>query len=123
VIHLDSHIAIWAYAKRARLSSTARGLLSREVCQVSPIVLLEIEGLFELGRISADADTILSGLDRQLGLTVSKTPILDVVNAARSFAWTHEPFDRLIVGAAIADGVQLVTADALILQHFKDAIW
>jgi PIN domain nuclease of toxin-antitoxin system len=45
-----------------------------------------------------------------------------VVNAARSFAWTHAPFDRLIVGAAMVEGVRLLTADATILQHYADAV-
>jgi len=47
----------------------------------------------------------------------------DVVAAARTFAWTREPFDRLIVANAMADGVRLPTADEHILQHFRDAVW
>lgn len=98
-------------------------MLASESCQISPAVLLEIEGLFELGRIASDAETIVSGLRRQVELTFSQTPFLDVVNATRTFAWTHEPFDRLIVANAMADGVRLLTADDHILSHFKDAVW
>jgi PIN domain nuclease of toxin-antitoxin system len=85
--------------------------------------VLEIEGLCELGRVASDADTIVSGVMRQLELTISETPFLDVVDAARGFAWTHEPFDRLIVANAMADGAQLLTADEHILRRFKDAVW
>ena len=46
-----------------------------------------------------------------------------MVETARSFAWTREPFDRLIVANAMADGVRLLTADEMILRHFKDAVW
>jgi PIN domain nuclease of toxin-antitoxin system len=123
VIHLDSHVIVWAYARRSRLSQTARRLLQREDCVVSPAALLEIEGLFEIGRIKEDAETILTGARRTAEIAIAATPFLDVVNAARAFAWTHEPFDRLIVGAAIADGVRLLTADDHILRHFKDAVW
>jgi PIN domain nuclease of toxin-antitoxin system len=123
VIHLDSHIVVWAYGKRSRLSSMARTVLASEVCQISPAVLLEIEGLFELGRIALDVETIVEGLRPQIELTLSETPFLDIVDAARTFAWTHEPFDRLIVANAMADGVKLLTADEHILRHFKDAVW
>jgi PIN domain nuclease of toxin-antitoxin system len=123
VIHLDSHIVVWAYGKRSRLSSTARRMLASESCQISPAVLLEIEGLFELGRIASDADTIVSGFRRQIELTISETSFRDVVDVGRTFAWTHEPFDRLIVANAMADGVRLLTADDHILRHFKDAVW
>ena len=60
MIHLDSHIVVWAYAKRGRLSAKARKILAAEDCQISAAVLLEIEGLFEIGRIAADAETIVS---------------------------------------------------------------
>ena len=123
MIHLDSHIVIWTRANRSRLSGTARRLLEDEHCLVSPAVLLEVDGLFELGRIPFDAATAFESLGSQTRLSVADTPFLDVVNAARSFAWTHEPFDRLIVGAAMAEGVRLLTADATILQHFADAVW
>jgi PIN domain nuclease of toxin-antitoxin system len=98
-------------------------MLATEACQISPAVLLEIEGLFELGRIATDADAIVSGFRRHIELTLSETPFLDVVESARAFAWTHEPFDRLIVANAMADGVRLLTADEHILRHFKDALW
>jgi PIN domain nuclease of toxin-antitoxin system len=98
-------------------------MLATEPCQISPAVLLEIEGLFELGRIAADAETIVSGFRRHIELTFSETPFLDVVESARSFAWTHEPFDRLIVANAMADGVRLLTADQRILRHYNDAVW
>jgi PIN domain nuclease of toxin-antitoxin system len=123
VIHLDAHVAVWAYASRCRLSSSARRLLARDSRRVSPIVLLEIEVLFELRRIGADSAAILARLSQQIGLTVCETPFIHVVDAARSFAWTRDPFDRLIVANAMTDGARLLTADTTILANFKDAVW
>jgi len=123
VIHLDAHVAVWAHASRSRLSSSARRLLVQDSCQVSPVVLLEVEMLFELRRIAADATTILARLSEQIGLTVCETPFVHVVDAARTFAWTRDPFDRLIVANAMADGAPLLTADETILANFKDAVW
>jgi PIN domain nuclease of toxin-antitoxin system len=123
VIHLDAHVAVWTHASRSRLSSSARRLLTHERCHVSPIVLLEIEMLFELRRIAADAAEVLARLNEQIGLTVCETPLIRVADAARTLAWTRDPFDRLIVANAMADGARLLTADETILANFKDAVW
>jgi PIN domain nuclease of toxin-antitoxin system len=50
MIHLDTHVAVRAYARRSRLSATALRLIERGPCQISPMTLLEIEMLFEMGR-------------------------------------------------------------------------
>ena len=90
---------------------------------MSPIVLLEIEMLFELRRVVSDGAETLARLSQQIGLTVCDTPFSHVVDAARTFAWTRDPFDRLIVANAMADGARLLTADETILANFKDAVW
>lgn len=90
---------------------------------MSPIVLLEIEMLFELHRVVSDGAETLARLGQQIGLTVSDTPFSHVIGAARTFAWTRDPFDRLIVANAMTDGARLLTADETILTSFKDAVW
>jgi PIN domain nuclease of toxin-antitoxin system len=57
------------------------------------------------------------------GPLVSDAAFVRIVEIARGFAWTRDPFDRLIVANAIAGGARLITADATILEHFKDAVW
>ena len=79
--------------------------------------------LFELRRVAADATAILTRLSEQIDLTVCDTPLVRVVETARTFAWTRDPFDRLIVANAMADGARLLTADQTILANFKDAVW
>jgi PIN domain nuclease of toxin-antitoxin system len=37
--------------------------------------------------------------------------------------WTRDPFDRLLVGHALARGAPLLTKDRLIRRHFRQAIW
>ena len=87
------------------------------------MAVLELEVLFELKRIAHDSAEIIAGLGRQFGLTVASTPFVAVIEAARTFAWTRDPFDRLIVANAIADGARLLTADETILANFNDAVW
>jgi PIN domain nuclease of toxin-antitoxin system len=105
------------------LSERATRLLERERCQISPIVLLELETLSELGRITQSAKAILGRLSNVMDLTLSDISFQAVVDRALTFAWTRDPFDRLIVANAIADGARLVTADQFILANFRDAVW
>jgi len=123
VIHLDTHTAFRAYARRSRLSPTARRLIAGGSCRISPMVVIEIEMLFEIGRIPQASDAVIAGLARQFDLTVSDIPFIQVVESARTFTWTRDPFDRLIVANAMAEGARLVTADATILANFRDAVW
>jgi hypothetical protein len=46
-----------------------------------------------------------------------------VVECARSLSWTRDPFDRLIVGQAIAHGKPLITKDAPIPANDPRAVW
>lgn len=87
------------------------------------MVVIEIEMLFEIGRIPQASDAVIAGLARQFDLTVSDIPFIQVVESARTFTWTRDPFDRLIVANAMAEGARLVTADATILANFRDAVW
>jgi PIN domain nuclease of toxin-antitoxin system len=122
--HLDTHVVIWLALRRSnRLSERVRALLERDDSQISPIVILELETLFERGKIDRDAADLIDRLSGRIELTISQTPLPAIVGRARSFAWTRDPFDRLIVAHAMADDARLVTADQSILENFADAVW
>jgi PIN domain nuclease of toxin-antitoxin system len=122
--HLDTHVVIWLALRRSnRLSERVRALLERDDSQISPIVILELETLFERGKIDRDAADLIDRLSGRIELTISQTPLPAIVDRARSFAWTRDPFDRLIVAHAMADDARLVTADQSILENFADAVW
>ena len=87
------------------------------------MVVLELETLHERGKLRNEPDRVIGILERNAGLSRSPATLDAVVDAARTFAWTRDPFDRLIVANAMADGVRLLTADDIILRHFKDAVW
>jgi PIN domain nuclease of toxin-antitoxin system len=123
VIHLDTHVVVWLAERSAQFSPTARRLVQREALFFSPAVDFELEVLAEVGRLKSDPERILRVATRDYNLVHSAAPFIDVVGRARSFAWTRDPFDRLIVANAMAEGVRLLTADAHILEHFVDAVW
>lgn len=87
------------------------------------MVMLELETLHESGKLKTEPDRVIGILERNMDLVRSSASFVDIVAAARTFAWTRDPFDRLIVANAMADGVRLLTADDYILRHFKGAVW
>jgi PIN domain nuclease of toxin-antitoxin system len=126
LIHLDTHVAVWlAIRKPETLSSDARRVLERSRrLVISPFVLLEADRLAELGRRPIPpAAMLLSLLNETWPLEISQTTASAIVDHATTFAWTRDPFDRLIVANAMADGARLVTADEKIRANFKDAVW
>ena len=123
MIHLDTHIVSWLYAgKRSKLPRTSWRLIENNELVISPMVLLELEYLQERER-SPDPDRVVALIEDTLGLRLSTASHLAVVRAARPLSWCPDPFDRLIVGNAIADGAKLLTADTRISEHFAGAIW
>jgi PIN domain nuclease of toxin-antitoxin system len=123
VIHIDTHVAVWLLAGRHRLSRDAIRLVEKGECVISPASLVEIEGLFEVRRVAEDANTIFRHLRHQYRLSLSEGSFAEICAIARTFAWTRDPFDRLIVANAMADGAPLITADETILANFRDAVW
>jgi PIN domain nuclease of toxin-antitoxin system len=124
LIHLDTHVVIWIAGKQTnRVSPAVRRLLERETLQISPMVAMELETLFEARKLKPEPEQVLNILEREHALSRSEARFDAIIEAARSFAWTRDPFDRLIVANAITDGVRLITADETILANFKDAVW
>ena len=124
VAHLDTHIVVWLYAGEVeRLPREVHAHLETHDLQISPAVVLELQYLFEVRRVAEPAQSVVTALEGSLGLTVSTLSFQRVVATAVEQIWTRDPFDRLIVAQAQAEGVSLVTADKLIRKHYARALW
>ncbi|MBF0102454.1 MAG: PIN domain-containing protein [Desulfobacterales bacterium] len=125
LVYLDTHIVCWLYEKRIeKLSQTAIDAIEEGNLFVSPMVDLEIQYLFEIGRISEPSDTVLSALSEDIGLQISTTPFSLIAVQARTLNWTRDPFDRLIVAEVLLkQNAQLITKDKNIREHFEKAVW
>src|SRR5436190_1725133 len=105
MIYLDTHVAVWlASGETTRLSRRASRLIDEEELVISPVVLLEMELLKEIGRIRVPADTIYEVLQREIGLTTCGQDFISVVKGTLQQKWTRDPFDRIIVGQAALSG-------------------
>jgi len=124
MIHLDTHVLVRLYLGQAdELGSAARRAIEEQEVVVSPAAVLELEFLHEIGRLRPTAATVISALGQDIGLRVSDSLFRTVVDHAVKETWGRDPFDRLIVANAKADGAALVTKDGKIQRHYSRAIW
>jgi PIN domain nuclease of toxin-antitoxin system len=121
-VHLDTHVAIWLAAGEKRRLAPIRARL-RGTVHVSPIVVVEMEVLREIGRIREPVADVMDILCGDHGIEEAPGDIKEIGSHARLFGWTRDPFDRLIVAHASASNASLLTADTTILEHFPDARW
>ena len=122
--YLDTHVTLWLYSGQTeRLSKRATNLINRERVGVSPVVLLELQYLREIGRVTAVPRAIIMDLKRRLGLAVEDRSLETVMERALGLVWTRDVFDRLIVAQATLDDAELVTSDRLIRKNYPKAVW
>ena len=122
--HLDTHVLVWLYIPRLDLlSPRARNALDEGDLAVSPMAVLELTYLHEVGRLSTGGSDVFNSLSDQLGLRFDDTPFQRVVDEAHTQTWTRDPFDRLIAAHALAAGASLVSADESLRDHVPRAVW
>ncbi len=124
MVQIDTCVAIWLYeGKKEKLSPPAIEIIENQPCQFSPMVRLELQYMFEIGRNDSDAATVLDIMLSQFGIDEAHTDFSLVVQAATTINWTRDPFDRLIAAQSICDNAVLVTKDRTIRQHCPNALW
>jgi PIN domain nuclease of toxin-antitoxin system len=125
LIYLDTHVAIWLYALgRGSLSLDAASLIaSSDDVRLSPMVRLELQYLFEIGRVTQPAAIVVDALQAAVGVTVCGASFAEVARRAESNGWTRDPFDRLIVAHAALHDAPLVTKDQSLHAHYSECVW
>lgn len=124
MIYLDTHVVAWLYAGLVdRISAPVRDLLAKEELLISPMVLLELEYLYETERTAIEGAKVFGDLQASIGLQVCRREFSVVASAACGLKWTRDPFDRLIVAQAAVSESALVTKDRTIQEHYPGAFW
>ncbi len=124
LIYLDTHVMAWLYSGQIeRIPAVARKAINESEVLVSPMVLVELQYLIEIGRFTDPVEQVLEILGRDLGLKVCDLPFPGVARRAFSLSWTRDPFDRLIVSQASLQEAPLVTKDGDIHEHYRGALW
>ncbi|MDR2013632.1 MAG: type II toxin-antitoxin system VapC family toxin [Rhodanobacter sp.] len=111
---LDTHVILWAAIRPDKLPAAARKLLenSRNELIFSVVSLWEIAIKHALGRADfrIDPHVLRRGLleSNYVELPILAEHVLATVNLPPLH---HDPFDRLLVAQALAEGMVLLTVD------------
>jgi len=124
-LYLDTQIVLWlGEGRTAKLTPAASDAIESSVLEISPMVLTELQYLYEIKRLVMAPLALLDQLQTQIGLRLSAHSFPAVVRTALFETWTRDPFDRIIVAQARSDGYSgLVSADGKIQEHYSKTIW
>ncbi len=124
MIHLDTHVVVWLFAgDLGHFPPPVLERLEAEDLEISPMVVLELEYLFEIGRISVGGEAVLRDLEPRIGLKLCQEPLQEIIFAALARRWTRDPIDRIIASQAEIAGVKLLTKDEALRDHEDHALW
>lgn len=112
---LDTHVAIWWLSGNQRLSSSTRSAIeSADEVYLSVVSLWEILIKQDRGRLDLPV-----GFADALREDFTDLPLhAEHVTGARGLPLIHrDPFDRMLVAQARAEGLTVVTADHLVADY------
>ena len=115
---LDTHYVVWIVTDAARLDEFP--WLSRyEPWGVSPVSLLELQFLGEVGRIEIQIDEFVAALMKDSRFLLDEVPLLALVQQTLPLAWTRDPFARLLAAHSAARRTLLCTLDRELRLHHR----
>lgn len=125
IAYLDTNAVIrLAHGRTRAIGTDASRLIRRSELLISPMVLIEIEYLYEIGRLTLPAQDILRKMEHEIGLRLCDLPFEDVARAALDEKWTRDAFDRVIVAQAKVKGLApLISADERVANHYPRTVW
>jgi PIN domain nuclease of toxin-antitoxin system len=125
IAYLDTHALVWlSQGSLDDISPSVTRLIQHADLFYSPMVYFELELLYEIKRIRQSARDIQRKVEYELGVRLCDLPFHTIAAAALDEKWTRDPFDRLIVANAKANGFAwLISADESIRQNYPRAVW
>ncbi len=114
---LDTHTALWALSAPDRLDPIVRDAIAnpRNVVAVSAVSVWEVEIKRALGKLIAPVGFGTTCIDRGF----DELPIsFEHAEAVGGLPLHHtDPFDRMLVAQAIAEGMELVSDDRVLALY------
>jgi PIN domain nuclease of toxin-antitoxin system len=125
IAYLDTNVLVWlAQGDVGRISRNAQSVLEHADLLISPMVLVELEYLYEVNRIRLSSRSVLLKVEHEIGIRVCDLAFARVADVVIDEKWTRDPFDRTIVAQAKANGLAtLVSADEEIRKHYPRTAW
>ena len=125
IAYIDTNVAVWlSQGKLSRLSPSAKRILDTADLLISPMVVIELEYLSEVHRTKLPSGDVLLKIEREMGVQVCTISFATIARIAVGESWTRDPFDRIIVANAKANGLAyLISADEHMAKHYARAVW
>jgi len=124
VAYLDTHIVVWLFAGLTeKLTEKAKQAIENNEVMISQMSKLELQCLFEIGRITVKPERILDYLSKVINLKISSIPLNEIIDEALKIGWTRDVFDRMLAAEARITDNGFITADEDIGSHLSQAIW
>ena len=113
---LDTHFLLWILLGSKRLKEFP-WLDRYRPWGVSPISLLEIQFLSEVGRVEVQGPEFYEVLRADPRFVIDEVALVPLITKAISLEWTRDPFDRLLAAHSLARRIPFCTLDRSVLQH------
>jgi PIN domain nuclease of toxin-antitoxin system len=107
---LDTHLLLWALAQPAKLSTAARKQIEAADVYASAASIWEISIKSALGKLAADPEEILAGIE-PAGFSLLPITGEHAAKVAQLPPVHQDPFDRMLVAQAFAEPMLLLTND------------
>jgi PIN domain nuclease of toxin-antitoxin system len=115
---LDTHFLLWIVSKSTRLRDYP-WLDDYAPWGVSPVSLLEVQLLSEVGRRKLDRPGFIQTVMSDPRFEVDEAPLVGLIQKSLDLSWSRDPFDRLIAAHSLVRRAPLCTLDANILRYHK----
>ena len=124
---VDTHAMLWWLAGDERLSTPALRLLEdpANVRWISIGTLWETTIKMSAGRLTVSELDVAAIVDvlKEQEFAILPVRVEDLVRL-ETLPWIHrDPFDRMLVAQALAEGVAILTADGMIGRYAVETIW
>jgi len=125
---LDTHTILWSLFEPARISATVRSILENDSDSkfISGVNLWEISLKYSLGKLELGGANPSELFDK---LLEAGFEVADIENRLLATCYQlpkkddhRDPFDRLLIWQAIANGYTLITQDKKIAQYRADGL-
>jgi PIN domain nuclease of toxin-antitoxin system len=118
---VDTNVVLWWIARPERMRETVRRDLAdrRNTIYLSAVVVAELaikSGVGKL-RLPGSLEELVSTLRRAYAMTPLPLTAAHAIRLGHLPNHHRDPFDRLLVSQAQADGLTLVTADATLARY------
>jgi PIN domain nuclease of toxin-antitoxin system len=124
---VDTHVMLWWLNNDARLSLTARAALGDPGTELMWSLASSWEIAVKVGvgklRLDRGADRLLSDIVVGQGMVLREVRQTDCVRLAGLPLHHRDPFDRMLVATAQADGVPLLSADDKLRAYDVEVVW